>query len=375
MQMPRNMFFPSKLPQATQPQATQPQATQPQATQPQATQPQGTVAPFATPPPPATVLDSVLDAADLAALLADETVVQQKAAIITQQSPGGGGGVHVYTKFTVAVSPTILAKVNAAFGLHLAGPELPFKWIRGNTPLHVDRPTTIKAAPTAPTAADGQTYLLYVLAPPQNRLLVGQQLFLLQSGTGYIFDQNLLHGTLSATLPTAPIDDQLKLTIGPLNSLGEPVGAATALATLTVSGGATLTPAFVANTTTSVTTSLLTNVASVVVTATPLNPATQYIKYNSVRSLQLTVDLPVGEEQLTVVFVQVFSVADDLPVTGIPCVVTIRSTRSAPAPSVRNYFQRSLFTDNSMVFYQPHSFPASGAGSGVRNCRAVARRT
>lgn len=365
--VPRNMFFPFKAASGGEDAAA-------------------AVAPLTVTAPAATVLTSVLDAGDLAALLADETVVQQKAAVIAMQSTGAGG--HVNSKFTVAVSPTILAKVNAAFGLQLPGPELPFKWIRGNTPLHVDKPSRIQAAPfeaseapQAPTAADGQTYLLYVLAPPQNRLLVDRHLYLLESGTGYIFDQNLLHGTLSATLPTAPIDDQLKLTIGPLNSLGEPVGASvfTALATLTVSGGATLTPPFEANTTTSVTTSLLTNVASVVVTATPLDPATQYVKYNGVRSVQLTVDLPVGpvgEEQLTVVFVQVFLKADDTPVNQF-CVLTIRSTRSAPAPepAVRNYYKRSLFTDNSMVFYQPHSFPASGAGSGVRNSRAVARRT
>ena len=36
---------------------------------------------------------------------------------------------------------------------------------------------------------------------------------------------------------------------------------------------------------------------------------------------------------------------------------------------------RSLFTDNSLVFYKPNSLSTGGGGSGVRNSRHKQRRT
>ena len=35
----------------------------------------------------------------------------------------------------------------------------------------------------------------------------------------------------------------------------------------------------------------------------------------------------------------------------------------------------SLFTNNSWVYYRPHSLSVGGGGSGVRNCRHKARKT
>ena len=45
-----------------------------------------------------------------------------------------------------------------------------------------------------------------------------------------------------------------------------------------------------------------------------------------------------------------------------------------PFPPPINYYGRSLFTDNALVYYKPHSLAPGGVG-GIRNYRSKGRRT
>ena len=46
-----------------------------------------------------------------------------------------------------------------------------------------------------------------------------------------------------------------------------------------------------------------------------------------------------------------------------------------PPPFIRQFSMRSLFTNNSQVFYKSHSLSSGGVGSGVRNSRCKQKRT
>ena len=47
----------------------------------------------------------------------------------------------------------------------------------------------------------------------------------------------------------------------------------------------------------------------------------------------------------------------------------------APTNYYRQFNMRNFFTDNSLVFYKPHSLSTGGGGSGVRNSRHKQRKT
>ena len=62
--------------------------------------------------------------------------------------------------------------------------------------------------------------------------------------------------------------------------------------------------------------------------------------------------------------------AGDIYVDGKLPIITIRLFVEPVAP-----LRRSLYSDNSLVFYRAHSLSTGSGGSGVRNMRAKQRRT
>lgn len=59
---------------------------------------------------------------------------------------------------------------------------------------------------------------------------------------------------------------------------------------------------------------------------------------------------------------------------GAPAAKT-RQPPFLPTKMNLQHLGRSLFSDNSMVYYQPHSLPGSNGNSGVKNSRAIKKRT
>ncbi len=98
--------------------------------------------------------------------------------------------------------------------------QIPLRWIRGDTPPHVD------------TGAQGQsfekTYLAY-LTDSEGEFVLGDQAYPIRKGTGFVFSEGVRHETRDTG--TEP-----RLLLGPMNELGLPVGAAS---TLSGPGGTT----------------------------------------------------------------------------------------------------------------------------------------
>ena len=213
-------------------------------------------------------------------VLADETVLLKKAELLAKATV-----IRDTVKFTVTVSAEVLAAINTALHLQLAGPELPLQWIYGDTPIHRDHLTTASAA-----VDDGNTYIVYVSVPERNALIIDQQILPLKGGDGYTFPQGRMHGALSPFFNMLSIggpqkENCLKLVVGPMNNFGQRLGS-----------------------------------------------------------------------------------------NGAPAAKT-RQPPLLPTKMNLQHLGRSLFSDNSMVYYQPHSLPGSNGNSGVKNSRAVKKRT
>jgi hypothetical protein len=315
----------------------------------------------------AQVFANVFLPTEMAELLSDPIVQAKKGETVLKK------GITVNTKFTLANKPAILDKVNQVFGLNLSG-DLPMRWIKGDTPPHVDQKIADATKSEGGTVVDDDdddknTYLIYITVPEKAHLVIDRKLYSLKAGTAYQFNKDLLHGTTS---PHFLKNDNLKLLIGPMNSKGEPVGIVS-IESLSISPGAFVEPYSIVEPYFygPLVSTLFTNVSSCTITGVAIDGF--YLKINGITTNSFTVQLPLGLNQATIVSVTSYNSSNDSP--GNSCEITINSSRQINRPTTINYQHRSLFTDNSMVFYKPHSFAASGAGSGVRNSRAVSRRT
>jgi hypothetical protein len=110
-------------------------------------------------------------------------------------------------RFSVAVTDSIRAALEARFGLRLATDSIPMRWIKGDTAPHVDRGAS----------NFDNTYLVYLNSSP-GELVVDSQDYPIEANTGFIFSEGLSHET-QGTEGTA------RLLLGPMNEFAEPVGS------------------------------------------------------------------------------------------------------------------------------------------------------
>ena len=125
--------------------------------------------------------------------------------------------------FTLELSPEIRAKLveNLGEGLDISGvAEIPFRWIKGDTPAHKDNCQTEFT----------NTYLVYLTSTIGQLVIAGQN-YPITAGTGYVFNEGLEHET-QGTTSTEP-----RLLLGPMSNTGRPVGGSV---TLSYTGGTTI---------------------------------------------------------------------------------------------------------------------------------------
>jgi hypothetical protein len=108
--------------------------------------------------------------------------------------------------FSVAITDSIRAALQARFGLDVTATSLPMRWIKGDTAPHMD------------TGASSfqNTYLLYLNDSP-GEFIIDSQVYPIQANTGFVFNEGLSHETQRTEGP--------RLLLGPMNELAEPVGA------------------------------------------------------------------------------------------------------------------------------------------------------
>ena len=144
---------------------------------------------------------AVLSDAQIQAILIDPVVIQKRAELVAS----AGGQVS----FSLALPDDVKGALQAAFGLDLTPlSQLPMRWFKGDSPSHID-------------AGAGQfdnTYIVY-LTDSAGAFIVGGDSYPLEKGAAFVFQEGLRHETIGT-------DSALRLSIGPFNESGLPVGAA-----------------------------------------------------------------------------------------------------------------------------------------------------
>lgn len=109
--------------------------------------------------------------------------------------------------FSLAVSRALKRKLSDAFGIDLINlKRIPFRWIKGDTPAHIDR-----------GSSDFEnTYLVY-LTDCTGTFKIQDQAYPMKAGTGFVFSEGLSHEVVGTNGST-------RLLLGPMSESGFPVG-------------------------------------------------------------------------------------------------------------------------------------------------------
>lgn len=122
--------------------------------------------------------------------------------------------------FTISLPTFIKESIYQSMGLNLLNiKNIPMKWIKGNTPSHIDKGTN----------SFNNTYLIY-LTNNTGDLIIDNNYYPIIKGTGYIFSEGLTHETINT-------NSEPRLLIGPMNEYGLSVGA---ISSLSGSGGSSV---------------------------------------------------------------------------------------------------------------------------------------
>jgi len=123
-------------------------------------------------------------------------VIAAKAKLVTSNK----------VQFTIPLTDAIKAALHDKFALDLTVSEIPMRWIKGDTPPHIDSgPSKFK-----------NTYLVY-LNDTAGEFVVDQSSYSITANTGFVFSEGLIHKTENTG--TEP-----HLLLGPMNEFAEQVG-------------------------------------------------------------------------------------------------------------------------------------------------------
>ena len=234
-------------------------------------------------------------------------------------------------KFTLSLPDSIKTKLENSLSINLSqNATTPMRWIRGDTLPHIDRGEEYFE----------NTYLVY-LTDSVGDLIIDGQAYPITAGTAYVFNEGLEHSTIN----TGNSD---RLMIGPMSESGFGVGHD---------------PGYILYFSTELDaindTAYITTSDNTIQT---IGGVSSWVIYANVNRSEGDIDpSPNGGPYVT---------GSVLVVTGNYLVYPY------VAPSQpRTFSMRSLFTDNSRVYYKTNSLSTGGGGSGVRNSRHKKRRT
>ena len=245
-------------------------------------------------------------------------------------------------KFKIAIGEDIKSKLKS-YNIDISGNELSMMWIKGDIDNHVDK---------------GQhsfeyTNLIYLTTDYNGRLIIDGKTFPIKKGYGYRFKHGLEHETID----TDP--NSMRLMIGPISKKGLSVGAGPTILYMLYNPPDYSKPYFMPPDNTKFINS--SQLPSEFVVAPPYELKGWYVFYiDDGNALYKVGDIvppntPYNMDYTYWVY----------PIWEIP--------PSIPASSAQT-MGKSTYTNNSLVFYKPHSL-APGGTAGVKNVRAKSRRT
>lgn len=262
------------------------------------------------------MIHNLLSSIEIADILNDPIVQTNKEKLSTVEK----------VDFSINVTDEIKNKLETGFGISLSHiTSIPLRWIKGDTPAHTD-----KGEQTFNT-----TYLMY-LTDSIGNLFIDGQTYPIAAGDAHIFSEGIEHYTINT-------GSSERLMIGPMCETGARVGAAVYIYYFSSEANAA---------------TETDGISDYSYTIQPVNDILSWMIYSNTYG---TDPSPNGGP---------YSSGTTLVATGIYYLYPY----VAPQQQARPVRIRSLYTDNSLVFYKPNSLSTSGGGSGVKNSRHIQRR-
>jgi hypothetical protein len=286
------------------------------------------------------MIHNLLSSNEITELLNNPIVQTNKDKLSVQQK----------VDFSIQLPDAIKTKLETGFGIDLSQiASIPLRWIKGDTPHHVDRGEN----------HFNNTHLLYLTDSIGNLIIDGQS-YPIAAGNAHIFSEGLAHSTINT-------GDSERLMIGPMSETGFRVGAFVSIIYFNydteanqAAAATLLDPNSFPDTTNAI--GMNDNDDNDAGKGFEIKTVTDISSWYIATNIFGTEPSPNGGPYTT---------GTALNPTGI---YYLYSSISPPPPS-RLFSMRSLFTDNAKVYYKPGSLSTGGGGSGVTNSRIKQRRT
>lgn len=286
------------------------------------------------------MIHNLLSSSEIADILNNHTVITNKAKLSSQPK----------VDFFIELPLEIKAKLESGFGIPMT--SIPMRWIKGDTPEHVDKGTN----------DFDNTYLMYLTDSAGNLIIDGQS-YPIHAGDAHIFNEGLSHSTINT-------GDTERLMIGPMSEAGFHVGIAYYIIYFETEADAIQSAASVDEFGYPDTTNAIyANTYEELYTVLPVNSIFGWYIATNTGGTDPT---PNGGP---------YNVGDDLVNTGIyylyhtPTPPTPPTPPPPPPTPTTRFSMRSLFTNNAQVYYKRGSLSTGSGGSGVTNSRIKKRRT
>ena len=253
--------------------------------------------------------------------------------------------------FSLPISNTIRDTLQTQFGSSLLiDSQIPMRWIKGDTPQHIDKGEN----------DFNNTYLMY-LTDSTGNLLIDEQSYPINAGDAYIFNEGIAHSTINT-------GDNERLMIGPMSEFGFHVGYVYTIIYFNNETDANESAASVDEYGyPDSTNAIYANLPEELYTITTVNDISSWVI--AANTNQTEEPTPNGGQ---------YNTGDELIPSGIyylyPYTTPDPDPEVPPTPTqTRSLYIRSLFTNNSQIYYKSGSL-CTGSG-GVTNSRIKKRRT
>lgn len=230
-------------------------------------------------------------------------------------------------KFSIPLLDALKTKLENSLSIDLSQTEtIPMRWIKGDTPPHIDRGES----------HFNNTYLIY-LTDSIGELIIDGQTYSITAGEAHVFSEGLEHYTINT-------GNSERLMIGPMSESGFGVGVPSVIF-------------YFGNETDAINEENAIGEYSINYTLQTVNNISSWI---ILKNLFGTDPTPNGGPYYS---------NQELIATGYYYVYPYI------APPTERIYMGSLFSNNTQVFYKPGSLSTGGGGSGVTNSRHKQRRT
>ena len=277
------------------------------------------------------MIHNLLSSNEIADILNNHIVITNKAKLSSQPK----------VDFFIELPVEIKAKLESGFGIPMT--SIPMRWIKGDTPEHVDKGIH----------DFNNTYLMYLTDSVGNLIIDGQS-YPINAGDAYVFNEGLSHSTINT-------EDNERLMIGPMSESGFHVGASYTV--------------------------IYYDSESDAIQSATYGPYTEEGALYILNGNELYTILQIDSIYEWFIATNTggtnpspnggpYNAGDELVPTGIYYLYhTPTPPPAPPTPPIIRFSMRSLFTNNAQVYYKRGSLSTGSGGSGVTNSRIKKRRT